>query len=82
MKHGSISTHLRPIGSQLSEWLELDESRAMCPNMLQSAAKILANIFGDACGRIFIYYFENRKTLTKALLDCLNRNQKENTPHG
>lgn len=70
---------------QSAEWLEPGESRPKRPKTQQSAGKILASVFWDARGIIFIDYLEKGRTITgeyyAALLDRLNNEIKKKRPH-
>lgn len=61
------------------------ESRPKRPKTQQSAGKVLASVFWDAKGIIFIDYFEGGRTITGdyycALLDRLNEEIKKKRPH-
>ena len=49
---------------QSAEWLQADESRPKCPKTQRLAGKVMASVFWDARGIIFIDYLEKRKTIT------------------
>ncbi|XP_053949369.1 histone-lysine N-methyltransferase SETMAR-like [Anastrepha ludens] len=66
---------------QSADWLEAGQSRPKRPKTHQSAGKVLASIFWDACGVIFIDYLEKGKTVTgeyyASFLDRLNDETKK-----
>lgn len=49
---------------QASEWTEKHESRPKRAKTQQSAGKVMANVFWDAHGIIFIDYLEHGRTIT------------------
>lgn len=70
---------------QSAEWLERHEIRPKRPKDQRSAGKVLASIFWDAHGIIFIDYLQKGTTVTgeyyAALLDKLNDEIKHKRPH-
>lgn len=70
---------------QSAEWLLPGESRPKRPKTQQSAGKVLASIFWDSQGILFIDYLEHGKTINKqyycALLDRLDTEIKAKRPH-
>lgn len=70
---------------QSAEWLLPGESRPKRPKTQQSAGKVLASIFWDSHGILFIDYLEHGKTINKqyycALLDRLDTEIKAKRPH-
>ena len=71
---------------QSAEWLQPGESRPKRPKTQQSAGKVLASIFWDARGIIFIDYLEKGKTVTgeyyAASLDRLNEEITKKAAYG
>ena len=70
---------------QSAEWLKPGETRPKRPKTQRSAGKVMASVFWDAHGIIFIDYLEKGKTITgeyyATLLDKLNQEIKEKRPH-
>lgn len=70
---------------QSAEWLFPGESRVKRPKTQQSAGKVLASIFWDAHGIIFIDYLQHGRTINRqyycALLDRLDDEIKLKRPH-
>lgn len=70
---------------QSKQWLARGESRPKRPKTQQSAGKVLATVFWDTKGIIFIDYLQKGKTITGeyyvALLDRLNEEIKVSRPH-
>ena len=70
---------------QSAEWKTAGESRPKRPKTQQSAGKVMASIFWDAHGIIFIDYIENRKTINSeyyvALLERLKTEIAKKRPH-
>lgn len=70
---------------QTAQWLQAGESRPKRPKTQRSAGKVMASIFWDAHGIIFIDYLEKGKTITGeyyvTLLDRLDKEIKEKRPH-
>lgn len=70
---------------QSAEWLEAGESRPKRPRTQQSAGKVLASIFWDAKGIIFIDYLEKGKTINSeyymSLLTRLKEEIAAKRPH-
>lgn len=70
---------------QSAEWLQACESRPKRPKTQQSAGKVMASVFWDARGIIFIDYLEKGKTITAKyyveLLDRLDEEIKKKRPH-
>lgn len=74
--------HYTPESSkQSAQWLETGESRPKRPKTQQSAGKVLASVFWDADGIIFIDYLEKGRTINAdyyiALLDRLDAELRE-----
>lgn len=74
--------HYSPESDQeATYWQEAGESRAKRPKTLQSAGKVLASVFWDADGIIFIDYLEHGRTITAdyyiGLLDRLDNILRE-----
>ena len=70
---------------QSAQWLKPGESRPKRPKTQRSAGKVMASIFWDASGIIFIDYLEKGKTITGeyycTLLDKLDEEIKKKRPH-
>lgn len=70
---------------QSAQWLAPGESRAKRPKTQKSAGKVLASIFWDAHGIIFIDYLEKGRTINSdyyiELLDRLDAEIKRKRPH-
>lgn len=70
---------------QSGQWLEPGESRPKRPKTQQSAGKVMASVFWDAHGIIFVDYLEKGKTITGdyycTLLDRLAEEIKKKRPH-
>lgn len=66
-------------------WVETGESAPKRPKTQESAGKVMASVFWDSHGIIFIDYLEKGKTITGAyyasLLDRLNDEIKKKRPH-
>jgi len=78
--------HYTPESSrQSSEWVVAGESRPKRPKTQISAGKVMASVFWDAHGILFIDYLEKGKTINSEyyikLLDRLDRVIKEKRPH-
>ena len=60
---------------QSAEWTAVGKSYPKQPKMQTSAGKVLASVFWDVQGILFIYYYEKGKTVNSeyyiALLVCL-----------
>ena len=73
MKHGSTTTHLKT-----------SESRPKRPKTQQSVGKVMASVFWDAHGILFIDYLEKGKTINSdhymSLLDRLSAKIKKERP--
>ncbi|XP_055615314.1 histone-lysine N-methyltransferase SETMAR-like [Toxorhynchites rutilus septentrionalis] len=80
-----IQYHTPESKGQSVEWLTSYESRQKQQKDQRSAAKVLASVFWDTHGIIFIDYLQKRKTITgeycAALLDKLNDDIKKKQPH-
>ena len=63
MKHGS-TTSLQS-NWQSAEWIAADESRPKRLKMQTSAAKVLAGVFWDVQGILFIDYLEKERTINR-----------------
>ena len=48
---------------QSAEWTAVGESRPKRPKMQTSAGKVLASVFWDALGILFIDYLEKKRTI-------------------
>ena len=81
MKHGS-STSLSNRPS--AEWTAAGESYPKWPKTQTSAGKILASVFWDAQGILFIDYLEKKRTINReyyiALLVCLKEEITKKCP--
>lgn len=70
---------------QSKQWREKGESAPKKAKTVLSAGKVMATVFWDARGIIFIDYLEHGKTITGAyyvtLLDRLNNELKTKRPH-
>lgn len=70
---------------QAKQWVEAGASAPKRPKTQQSAGKVMATVFWDAHGIIFIDYLQKGKTITglyyTALLDRLSAEIKKNRPH-
>ena len=68
-----------------SEWITADESRPKRPKTQQWADKVMASVFWDAHGILFIDYLKKGKTINSdyymALLDRLSAEIKNKRPH-
>ena len=68
-----------------AEWTADGESRAKRPNTQQWPGKVIASVFWDAHGILFIDYLEKGKTINSdyymVLLDRLSAEIKKNRPH-
>lgn len=78
--------HYTPESSQQAkQWVEPSGSAPKRPKTQQSAGKVMASVFWDAQGIIFIDYLEKGKTITGAyyssLLDRLKEEVKQKRPH-
>ena len=78
--------HYTPESKRSSaEWVEAGESIPKRPKTQQSAGKIMASVFWDAHGILFIDYLEKGKRINTeyytALLDRLNEEIKKKRPH-
>ena len=69
----------------LAEWTEADESRPKRPKTQKLAGKVMASLFWDAHGVLFIDYLEKGKTIKSdfhmALLNRLSAEIKKKRPH-
>ncbi|KAF7277768.1 hypothetical protein GWI33_009189 [Rhynchophorus ferrugineus] len=78
--------HFTPKSNQqLSEWTAHDELAPKRGKTQQSAGKVMASVFWDAYGIIFIDYLEKERTINSdyyiALLDRLKDEIAEEQPH-
>lgn len=78
--------HYTPESKRSSaEWTAAGESRPKRPKTQKSAGKIMASVFWDAHGILFIDYLEKGKTINSeyymALLDRLSAEIKKKRPH-
>jgi histone-lysine N-methyltransferase SETMAR len=78
--------HFTPESKQQSkQWIEAGSSAPKKAKVEKSAGKVMATVFWDSCGIIFIDYLEKGKTITgeyyAALLDRLNNEIKQKRPH-
>ena len=85
MKHGSITTHLKQKDRQLSGQQPMkDESRPKRLKAQQWAGKVMASVFWDVHGILFIDYLEKGKTIKNdyymALLNRLSAEIKKKRP--
>ena len=68
-----------------AEWTAAGESRPKRPKPQQWAGKVMASVFWDAHGIVFIDYLEKSKTINSdyyiALLDRLSAETKKKRPH-
>ena len=80
MKHGYTTTR-----EASREWVEPGGSAPKRPKTQKSAGKVMACVFWDARGIIYIDYLEKGRTITgvyyAALLDRLVDKIKEKRPH-
>lgn len=78
--------HYTPESNRSSaEWTAAGESRPKRPKTQKSAGKIMASVFWDAHGILFIDYLEKNKTINSeyymCLLDRLSAEIKKKRPH-
>ncbi|XP_035223709.1 histone-lysine N-methyltransferase SETMAR-like [Stegodyphus dumicola] len=70
---------------QSAEWRAASESRPNCPKMLQSAGKVMASVFWDARGIIYIGYLEKGKFINSTyyteILALLKQKIAKKRPH-
>jgi len=80
-----IHYHTPESNRQSAEWLKSHESRPKRPKDQRSAGKVLASVFWDARGIIFIDYLQKGRTVTgeyyAELLDKLNDEIKKKRLH-
>ena len=66
---------------QSKQWVASGESAPKKAKTVRSAGKVMATVFWDAHGIIFIDFLEKGKTITRvyyaSLLDCFNDEIKE-----
>lgn len=71
--------------NQSKQWIEKGEPAPKKPKAVYSAGKVMASVFWDSHGIIFIDYLEKGKTITGAyyasLLDKLKEEISKNRPH-
>lgn len=78
--------HYQPESKEQSkQWVSVGESATKKAKSVPSAGKVMATVFWDARGIIFIDFLEKGKTITgqyyASLLDRLNEEIKKNRPH-
>jgi len=80
-----VHYHTPESNRQSAEWLESHESRPKRPKDQRSAGKVMASVFWDAHGIIFIDYLQKGRTVTgeyyAALFDKLNDEIKKKRLH-
>ena len=80
-----VHYHTPESNRQSAEWLKSHESRPKRPKDQRSAEKVMASVFWDAHGIIFIDYLQKGRTITgeyyATLLDKLNDEIKQKRPH-
>ena len=80
-----IYRHTRETKRSSAEWTAAGESRPKRPKTQQWAGKVMATLFWDAHGILFIDYFEKGKTINSdyyiALLGQLSAEIKKKWPH-
>ncbi|XP_018406974.1 PREDICTED: histone-lysine N-methyltransferase SETMAR-like [Cyphomyrmex costatus] len=80
-----VHYHTPESNRQSAEWLESHESRPKRPEDQCSTEKVMASVFWDTHGIIFIDYLQKGKIVTEeyyaALLDKLNDEIKKKRPH-
>ena len=62
---------------QSAEWIAVGESHSKQPNMQTSAGKVLAAIFWDAQGILFINYLDKERTINSKYYRALLVHLKE-----
>lgn len=82
-----VHYHTPESNRQSAEWLKSHESRPKRPKVQRSAGKVMASVFWDAHGIIYIDYLQKGRTVTgeyyAELLDKLNDEiKKKTTPYG
>ncbi|XP_036336279.1 histone-lysine N-methyltransferase SETMAR-like [Rhagoletis pomonella] len=85
MDETSIHHYTPESKEQSKQWVERGSSAPKKAKVVASAGKVMASIFWDAQGIIFINYLEKGKTITaeyySSLLDTLDQNIKQKRPH-
>jgi len=80
-----VHYHTPEFNRQSAEWLKSHESRSKRPKDQRLAGKVMASVFWNAHGIIFIDYLQKGRTVTgeyyAALLDKLNDKIKKKRPH-
>lgn len=80
-----IHYYIHETEEQSKQWIAEGEPNPKKAKIHSSAEKIMATVFWDSCGILFIDYLENGKTITgnyyASLLDQLKREIAQKRPH-
>jgi hypothetical protein len=85
MKHGSVIHYMPEMKDESKQWTSPGKQAPKKANTVTSAGKVMATVFWDSKGKIFIDYLEKGRTITGQYYDQLwgkfDDALKEKWPH-